>query len=720
LTFSRLHIVPLFLLLIASGCGRQKTSGGDPGYDQVDWAWEEVGPAGPTEELNPGGVAIPGYAENRGNGPGRVNFIRIHPLDSATLFCCSPTGGLFISNDSARTWRNAGTDQLPVSGLAAIDLHPAHPDTWFVATGDGDGTFTYSDGAWRTRDAGRTWENINGGKGGIDTKKFSKDRLWASCIAVAPTNPNRLMFAGSHGLYVSENALAPAHEVKWNRVAKTNFYHITTHPTRPEVILASGEIAMISKDGGATWQNIPLPKNPFAEGFAFQRINFQISAASPDTAYAMICLREDFESKNKGEGSFWKLSLTDYQWTLIRGAQRYGNVIGSRGRAFAVSPTNPQELMFGNIQPIFRSENGGRDFKGIQMKQLHDDIHHIVYTRGGRVVYSASDGGMAISYDRGLTWEKREEGLGVANVFGLAVGQTKEPLVIFGAFDTGGNLLRDGRWYHVSWGDGFEGIINPEDSCTMFITRQNGAVLRSTDCGLEFEKNVSTNKTTTTWHTWIDMHKRMTNMIFLSGLHLMRSKDLGDNWEPVVSTKDLREDAYTISRFYLSDKHPDVMYLYIILNENAHCLFYRTYNISVPEPDRVRWEPLPEPPVRTFPKGLAVDPAEADKCWIVYDHWEPRGKIFRFDGMKYNDIGRGLEECSIGSLILERGRDKRLYIGTTCGVFTRSRHEKRWTRLGRLPGCQINSLAINYTTRQLYIGTFGRGVWKADLYRGQL
>lgn len=710
----------LGLSLLLWGCSQKKaTHSREPKVQFKEWAWEELGPKGPTEELNPGGIAVPAYAVNRGNGPGRVNYLKIHPSDSSIIFACSPTGGLFISRDSAQTWEPGGTDRLPISGLAAIDVHPSKPDTWFVVTGDGDGTFTKSDGVWRTTDAGITWENINGLQG-IDPKKFRKDGLMASHLSIVPSEPNRLIMAGSHGLWVTENALEENYKVKWKRMAQGYFYNITIHPTRSNEIFASGEQILFSKDAGLTWQVVPLPKNELDKEFGFNRINVQLTPASPDTAYVIISLRKPEKTSENGEGSIWKLVLNDKSWSFISALNDYGNVIPSRCRAFALHPLAAGEMLIANIRPVYRSTNFGKTFSRIKDNQLHDDVHHLVYTRGGKTVYSASDGGVAISFDGGLTWEKRENGLGVANVFGLACGQTDQPLVVFGAYDTGGNLLRDNQWYHVSWGDGFEGIILPTDSCTMFVTRQNGSMLRSSDCGLEFEKSVSTSLTSTTWHTWTGVDRADNKVIYLAGSYLIRSFDLGNTWEKVVFAKDLHPDSYTLYRFYMSPDHPDVMYVYVILSENTKCMLYRTRNLRESDPKKIRWEAVPESGVTTFPTGLSIDPNDPLKFWITYDHWEPRGKIFRFDGYKYHDIGEGLEQCSLGSLILEKGSHKRLYLGTTCGLFTRSKSEKQWTRLGQLPGLQINSLDINYRTKKLFVGTFGRGVWTGNLYRADL
>ncbi len=129
---------------------------------EIPVQWEELGPFDIPEEISEGGKAIPKYALNRGNGTGRVNNLLIDPYTPGRIFACSPTGGLFVSNNKGETWQNAGTDKLPVSGVAAVTVNQADPSQWIIATGDGDDNFMFSNGVWRTDNAGESWTDISG------------------------------------------------------------------------------------------------------------------------------------------------------------------------------------------------------------------------------------------------------------------------------------------------------------------------------------------------------------------------------------------------------------------------------------------------------------------------------------------------------------------------------------------------------------------------------
>jgi hypothetical protein len=58
-----------------------------------------------------------------------------------------------------------------------------------------------------------------------------------------------------------------------------------------------------------------------------------------------------------------------------------------------------------------------------------------------------------------------------------------------------------------------------------------------------------------------------------------------------------------------------------------------------------------------------------------------------------------------------------VYIGTDVGVFLLDEATQTWMYYGAgLPNTMVSDLEIQYNTRKLRIGTFGRGVWENDLY----
>lgn len=687
----------------------------------LDWSWENLGPNIQPKEHRPGGRAIPKYAENRGNGTGRINYLYLHPRRKNLIWACSPTGGMWWSNNNGESWTVAGTDKLAVSGVSSVAVDPKKWQRWWIATGDGDDVFQYTDGVWLSPNAGKTYISMNGK---IDGKKLpfgSPDDIKGqiSEIKLHPRNRSILYAATNRGLYVASDAMNPEW-IEWNRISDKQFYDIQTIRGRSkskDVIIASGEELWISKNGGVEWKSYRAPTADHRKDFPFVRMKTLRSNDMLNEIYIVVTCSKAHTMSTTGEADLYLFNFETEKWTYLRSLKDgMNNMIPTRARAIATNPNDRSVLLCGNVQPLFHSTNGGKDFKKIEKNQMHDDCHHILFTLDGKTVFAGHDGGVSKSQDGGLTWKASDLGIGAANVFGLAVAQTQEPQVLYGGYDTGGNLLLNNEWKHVSWGDGFECIIHPKKKEVMFSTMQNGNLLRTTD-GDSFDGGKNPNGARTEWHTWIRMHPVYHQMVFCGGEKLMRSRDTGDTWEPILDVKKIGTDAYNVYRFYLSEDHPNVLYAYVLDSTRIRPQIWRTQNITETNPELIKWERLPALPVEGWLMSIIIDPENPLLFSVLLNRSELDGKFLRYNGSSYMDETANLGYSKCEAMVLQRGPERRIYLGSNYGVFTKRWNESQWTLLKGLPGTQIKSLDINYVARKLVVGTYGRGVWWGELVR---
>ncbi|MCH2199086.1 MAG: hypothetical protein MK081_09885 [Flavobacteriales bacterium] len=689
------------------------------GGPKREWLWSEVGPNEHPAEINPGGKAIPTYARERGNGTGRINYLYTDPYQEDRIFACSPTGGLFVSVDLGESWKNAGTDQLPICGVSSIVVDPENPDRWIISTGDSDDRFMFSDGIWRTEDAGQTWVNINGGVGRkkISPQEDPSDYLYITKLEAHPCYFGRIFAATNKGLFISNNALDEANKVKWKQVGESFFYDILIPDPDQPIVLATGEEFWRSDDCGNSWQLQNYPSYEDQERFPFSRICMVNRPTKGDVLFGLSCAQK-FSQSGLGEGELWSYSPSDKKLTYMRSLRdAMNNLITTRGRALIVDPESEERIFTANVQPVFVSENNGELFRRIEKNQMHDDVHHFAWSNDGLILFVGHDGGVSKSFDRGATWQSANVGLGTANIFGLSVAQTQEHQVAYGGYDTGGNILIDGQWYHSTWGDGFETIIDYSDPKIMYTTKQHGHIHRSDDRGKSFENTVTSGKTKTDWHTWIRQHQRLPNVIFCTGDRLIRSYDKGENWDVILDVPGLEGDYLNVFRLFTSEDHPDVLYAYVLDQTKVDPILLMTTNAAEPDAAKVKWERVADVPKKGWITSLVVDPDNPRQFWMSYKSAEPEQKVYRFNGERYSDVTANLGWCVIGVMVLDRNSNERIYIGTNHGVFTRDKSEEQWTLLEGLPGTWVRALEINYHTNTIYAGTFGRGVWFAPLYQ---
>jgi hypothetical protein len=699
----------------------------------VHYHWEFLGPSAQPREDEASGTGIPAYARRRGSGTGRINYLYAHRAHAELLWACSPTGGLWYTTDEGAHWREGGTDALPVSGVSSIAVNESNPREWVIATGDGDDQFTATNGLWYTRNAGKSYSCINGDEASTALPfHLLESPTFIGEIVAHPQQFRRMLVASTKGLWVCEDIFKRTSDFgplgwlfgrtkrvpQWKRVAQSQCYDIEwLHGFRDgEVVAVGGEQFLLSMDGGITWEEQSMPDLSDLSAFPFRRMTLQYAESMPGFLHIMITCSEAVTASKLGPARLYLYDVVAKSWQFIRAMDGdVTNVIPTRGRAFAVSDLNPQWMACANVQPVNISVTGGKTFEKIAKNQMHDDVHHLLWSAREKALWACHDGGVSVSYDRGVSWEPRDNGIGAANVFGVSVSQSKDVRIAYGGYDVGGNYLRDGTWRHVSWGDGFETIISHADRDVVFTTSQNGGMQAAFD-GHTFDEAIRPNAKSE-WHTWIRMHPTQPNTIYCSGERLMRSVDLGESWQPIFDCKKIDSTAYNAYRFFLSPEHPQTIYVYVLTKGNAASpQLWVTHNVLEQDAQNVNWKRLAYVPIEGWIAGLCVDPQDAHKFWVLYTRRERDGKLWYFDGKSYQDQTRELADAYCESMVLEAGADARLYIGSDQGVYTKTRNEPQWTLLSGLPGVAVKSLAINYATRKIIAGTFGRGIWQADLH----
>jgi len=694
--------------------------------------WDCLGPNGMPSEDDESGTGVPSYARGRGAGTGRINYLYAHRSDARKLWACSPTGGLWYTLDEGLKWLEGGTDKLPVSGVSSVAVNERRPSQWVISAGDGDDQFVATNGLWLTKNRGKSYVCINGEDPSTALPFHLLDSpTYIGEVVCSPRDFNVLIVASSRGLWVCNDASRRVSEYgplgwifgkskrvpSWRRVATGVFYDIEWLSGYGDgnTVVAAGDQLFVSLDGGYQWEQRSPPDLTAIEQFPFHRMVLNYSHSLPGFVYVLVTCSERATQSKSGPAQLFLYDLNSNHWEFIRSMDGDAqNVHPTRARAFEVDPTNDDFMACANIQPVMLSYNGGRTFERIEKNQMHDDVHHILFSARNKALWASHDGGVSWSEDGGKHWQSRCEGIGAANVFGVATSQSKDLRLAFGGYDVGGNYFRDGRWNHVSWGDGFECAISHADRNIVFTTSQNGSITATFD-GKVFNQSLRPNGKTE-WHSWIRLHPTQPETIYCAGERLRRSIDLGRNWETIFDCAQIDTSLHNAYRFFLSPEFPQTMYVYA-LNKGSMIQpqIWVTHNLLADNAKDIKWSRISYVPLDGWIAGIEVDPADSSKFWMLYTRRESNGKLWYFDGKRYVDYTGSWGDAQCESIILQRGREPRLYIGSDRGIFTAEAYTSNWLRMAGTPGTFVKSLAINYASRKLIAGTFGRGVWQVDL-----
>jgi len=262
--------------------------------------------------------------------------------------------GVYKSTDAGKTWKHIGLDK--VGQIGAVEIHPTHADTVFVAAIGQPFQPNKERGIYRTHNGGKTWEQV----------LFLSDTIGAADLEFAPGNPN-VVYA-----------------TMW-RVER-----------RPWTIISGGNQAggiYKSSDGGTTWKklNTGLPNGLIG------KIDLAVSAADPNRVYALIEApkgeRGIYRSDDQGES--WKQVVDKKE--LIDRPFYYCNI--------EANPLNA-DILFAMTTSFWKSADGGKTWK--TMGTPHGDNHDLWINRRDTSIWiQSNDGGANITTNSGKSWSSQ-------------------------------------------------------------------------------------------------------------------------------------------------------------------------------------------------------------------------------------------------------------------------------------------------------------------------
>jgi hypothetical protein len=692
-------------------------------FEKQDISWQEIGPFNKPNEGEIGGNAIPTYAAGRGNGIGRITALYIHPRHSSTLFACSSTGGVFASHDKGKQWHSAGTDQLNQSGVGCMALHHRKVNWWVAATGDSENNTRACDNVVFTSDGGKSFQSIvgkdlssalpinnssSGASGDFFVRKVSWDHQ----------NPNRLWVISNRGLWLCDDLEINRKgrlkgNITWKRVLDGDFYDFAVITKgKQSVWYVSGRSVFYATGNPNEWKLMEESGLNREELGKTIRFTIQAHRFLPNFLIVSGTSEGTVNESSESISVFYLLDAKKHSWQRLHSSAADNVGLSNvRPRAWAVHPSDPNFIVLGDVHPVFFSSDGGKVFKKSVTNQMHDDVHCFVFSPDGKIIYAAHDGGVGMSIDGGIQWSDRSNGLACANIFDMQLHPSGSGEILYGAYDTGINSLNDVTHKHHIWGDGFDcAYVNNAENRLAVI--QNGRFFRSDSLG-RFEYGRTPNARTE-WKSNMAVHPTDNNCIIIPGSIMKRSMDGGMSWVPIVnhlpdSSECMIYDVF-ISPF---SKSTAVAYGFNPDRMQRPRLFLST-NIIEANAARVIWIEIPALPINGFITGLVFHPIMPDQFWVLTSNVTSTGKCWFYDGRAFTDESSNLGNARCESMAINTA-SMTIIIGSDQGVFCRSLHNTKFSCYTGYPGCQVKTMAIDYRKSYLYIGTFGRGIWRCDL-----
>lgn len=479
---------------------------------------------------------------------GRVTAIAVVNSNPDIIYVGSASGGVWKSVSGGIFWEPV-FDKEPVQSIGCISIFQKNPDIIWVGTGEGNPRNSVSSGSgvYRSLDAGKTWDYM-----GLEfTRNIHR-------IIVDPDNPD-IVYVGAIGFPWSPSAERGVFKTTdggktWSKILyinpTTGVGDMVMDPFNPNKIFVSmwdhqrwpwffrsggpGSGLYLTIDGGKNWKKITsddgLPKGELG------RIGIAIARGRTNVVYALV------ESTNN---AIYRSDDGGYKW--VKASER--NPV-ERPFYFAEIYVDPQnENRVYNLQTaVSVSEDGARTFRtlipGYPRGDIHVDNHAwYVHPENPDYLIDGNDGGLAISRDRGKTWQYVEN-LPFGQYYHINVDNDIPYHVYGGMQDNGswrgpgyawknGSLL-NGYWQEVCYGDGFDVVPDPSDSRYGYAMSQEGNVIRY-DVATGYSKYIRPIhpkglKLRFNWNAAIAQDPFDAGTIYFGSQFVHKSTNRGDSW----------------------------------------------------------------------------------------------------------------------------------------------------------------------------------------------
>jgi photosystem II stability/assembly factor-like uncharacterized protein len=304
-------------------------------------------------------------------------------------------GGLDVSTDGGKSWTNR-SDGLAVTMYYDVDV--AQSDERALGGGAQDnGTLVTASG--RVDD----YAELLGGDGGW----IIYDPRDARHVFASYYNLNIYRFHGQRSRDVSPPATKDEKNAVWMAFMEMS-------PADSSTLFVGSRRVWRTKDDGETWAAI----SPVLDGSSISAID--ISSADPRRVFVAT-----------ENGGFYRSLDGGTTWSANLAGPLPGHII----TRIAASPINTGRVFIsmGNFGHghVFRSDDGGSNWRDVDGGQLPDVPHHALLVRpdAPNTVYVCGDAGVYVSSDAGATWMNLTRNLPRVMVVDLVLQQAKKWLV---------------------------------------------------------------------------------------------------------------------------------------------------------------------------------------------------------------------------------------------------------------------------------------------------
>jgi photosystem II stability/assembly factor-like uncharacterized protein len=679
---------------------------------------------------------------------GRIDDVEAVASNPKIIFIAAASGGIFKTVNGGTTWKPVFDRDGGSLSIGDIALAPSDPNIVWAGTGEPNNrqSSSWGDGVYRSLDGGETWTHV----GLRDTHHVGR-------VVIHPRDPSIVFVAAlghlwgpndERGLYRTRDAGRTWQQVlkidadtgvvdvALDRDGRTLFAAAYQRRRRGWGFIGGGTGGGLyrSLDGGDTWQKLELGLPKGVVG----RIGVEISRSNPNIVYAVIEHKEGGVFRSEDRGATWtKQSSTNQRpsyYSQIR-----------------IDPQNPNKVWM-LASPLFLSIDAGKTFttKGTG-DRIHVDHHGLwINPSDPDHLMLANDGGLFVSQDGSKTWHFVDN-LPIGQYYDISI-DSRDPYWVYGGTQDNGTWAVPSRTpstlgitnadvVNIAYGDGFYTQPDPRDHRVVYANSQSGRTYL-VDFDTREEKGIRPvpldPKETYrfNWSTPMLLSPHNPDVVFYGGNKLFRTANRGHKWEAISPDLSRNQEWKKLPGFFArgGERNEDTpsrddgvsdFGTITTISESpvkAGVLYVGTDDGNVQmSPDAGKsWQNLTSkfrlPGARWVSRVLASRHG-AGTAYVTFDgHQDDDFKPYIFrttnGGDSWSSITGDLPDGVVINTIEEHPRRPDLLLtGTEFGLYFTLDGGRHWTlAAGNLPRVPIDDIVISERDNDVVLGTHGRSI----------
>jgi photosystem II stability/assembly factor-like uncharacterized protein len=751
---------------------------------------------------------------------GRVDDFAVGraPGQPDAIYVASASGGVFKSTNAGVTWAPVFDKTDAMMSIGAIAVSKSNPNIVWAGTGEANTrqSSSWGDGVYKSIDAGKTWKNM----GLADTRSIGR-------VVIDPVNPEIVLVAAQGHLW-GPNADRGVFRTTdggatWKKTLfvneNTGANDVVFDPGNSKIVYAAayqrerkswgfngggpGSGIYKSVDGGATWKKLTtgLPAGEMG------RIGLDIykgsGKADPTIVYAILeastgaggrggrggnaAASADVGGRGAGgepvgapeapqtpstagEAGLYRSVDGGDHWERLSPLNTRPNYYSQ----IRVDPKDRNRLYeLGSNRGFYVSDDGGKTFKDIFQNApgqslIHGEDHAMwVDPADGNHLMIGGDGGVSISWDRGLSWDFRNN-IPLGQFYEIDVDD-KVPFTVCGGLQDNGewcvpsavrdrNGIANSDSWNIGGGDGFYVKFDPSDKTYAYAESQNGNASRVNLLTLERTASrpgggrgggnpagppaAGANAAPAlrfNWDTPIEVSHFDPKVVYMGAQALYRSADNGATWTAISPDLTTGIDPATLpimgamvppNALSRNDGTSPFASLTSIGESPLSALVIYTGaqdgTVQVTRDGGKHWTNLtknfPGLPQYTYCSTVLPSRHAAGRVYATFDgHYSDDYKPYVYVsddfGATWRAIVTGLPSTGVNRIREHPSDPNFLVLGHERGVHFSTNAGANWTSLSlvtNLPTVPADDLAIQARDNALVIGTHGRGIWILD------